>query len=370
MIDISVRKQLGAFVLDATFKAPTSGVTALFGVSGAGKSTLVNMIAGLIKPDSGHIRVGGRVLFDLDAGINLTPERRRVGYVFQDARLFPHLSVRANLRYGMRFAPRDSHFVTLDQIVALLGIEHLLARRPAQLSGGERQRVAIGRALLAQPQLLLMDEPLAALDAQRKGEILHYIERLRDEVGIPIIYVSHAIEEVARLASTLVLLSEGAVVAAGPAAEIMGRIDLPPVAVSQAVGALIETTVDEHLVEDALSALEFGGGRFLVPRLDLPVGQSVRVLVHSRDVSIATSRPDNLSIVNIFEGRIVAIGTPEGAAVELSIDVGAALRARITTRSLRNLGLEIGTPVYALVKSVAIDQHSTGHFLPPHDGAP
>ena len=369
MIEVAVRKQLGEFLLDAAFTAPEAGVTALFGASGAGKSTLINMIAGLVTPDAGSIRFGDQALFDAGARINLAPERRRIGYVFQDARLFPHMSVRTNLRYGMRFVPRNAHFVTFEKIVALLGVEHLLSRRPAQLSGGEKQRVAIGRALLAQPRLLLMDEPLAALDAPRKGEILHYVERLRDEVGIPIVYVSHAIEEVARLATTLVLLSEGAVMAAGPTADVLGRIDLPSAAVADAAGALIETTVAEHLTADALSALEFAGGRFLVPRLSLPVGHAVRVLVRSRDVSIATSRPENLSIINMFEGKVIAVGTPEGAAVELSIDIGAALRARITTRSLRSLGLEVGMPVYALVKSVAIDQHSTGHFrsLPGDD---
>lgn len=362
MIEVAVRKQLGEFSLDAAFSAPETGVTALFGASGAGKSTLVNMIAGLAKPDAGHIRFGDQTLFDANARIDLAPERRRIGYVFQDARLFPHMSVRSNLRYGTRFAPREGHFVALDQIVSLLGIEHLLARRPAQLSGGEKQRVAIGRALLAQPRLLLMDEPLAALDARRKGEILHYVERLRDEVGIPIVYVSHAIEEVARLANTLVLLSEGTAVASGPAADVLGRIDLPQAAGAEAAGALIETKVAEHLADDALSALAFSGGRFLVPRLDLPLGQGVRVVVRSRDVSIATSRPNNLSIINMFEGTIVAIGAPVGAAVELSVDIGTPIRARITTRSLRGLSLEVGMPVFALVKSVAIDQQSTGYF--------
>ena len=229
MLDVALRKRLGSFVLDAAFAAPTDGVTALFGSSGAGKSTIVHAIAGLTRPDSGHIRVGDRTLYDAAAGIEQPPRRRRIGYVFQEARLFPHMRVRDNLMYGYRRAPKGDRRIELDAVVELLGIEALLARRPLTLSGGERQRVALGRALLAQPRLLLMDEPMAALDVGRKAEILPYIERLRDELRLPIVYVSHSVEEVARLADTVVVLEQGKVAAAGAIADVMARTrSVPP----------------------------------------------------------------------------------------------------------------------------------------------
>ena len=209
MLTVSARLTRGAFTLDAAFGAEADGVVALFGASGAGKTTLADAIAGLVRPEAGRIVLEDRVLFDSEAGIDLRPERRRIGYVFQDGRLFPHLSVRGNLLYGHRFAPREGRYATLERIVTLLGLEALLHRRPGTLSGGERQRVALGRALMAQPELLLMDEPLAALDVPRKAQVIDYIERLRDEIGVPIVFVSHAVDEVARLAGTIVVMAGG-----------------------------------------------------------------------------------------------------------------------------------------------------------------
>ncbi len=225
MLDLDVERSLGRFHLRARLQAG-AGVTALFGRSGAGKSMLTHVIAGLLRPDRGRVSVSGETLYDSERGIDVPAHRRRVGYVFQDGRLLPHLTVRHNLLYGRLFRRGDGGFVDLHQVVDLLGLEYLLERRPAHLSGGEKQRVAIGRALLANPRLLLMDEPLAALDVHRKGEILQYVERLRDEVKIPIVYVSHAIEEVVRLADTVVVLSDGEVKAVGPVDEVMGRLDL------------------------------------------------------------------------------------------------------------------------------------------------
>src|SRR4051812_38354697 len=229
MIEIAVHHRLGAFALDAAF-ASEGGLTALFGRSGSGKTSLVNIIAGLIRPERGRVIVNRETLTDTERGLFVPPKKRRVGYVFQEGRLFPHMTVRQNLLYGRWFAPRyvweGGRPGEIDHVVELLGIGGLLGRRPANLSGGEKQRVAIGRALLARPRLLVMDEPLAALDEARKAEILPYVERLRDEAGVPIVYVSHAIAEVARLATTLVVLSQGRVAAVGPAASVMGRIDL------------------------------------------------------------------------------------------------------------------------------------------------
>ncbi len=225
MLDIHVKRVQGDFTVDAAFQINDAGVTALFGRSGAGKTSVINMVAGLIRPQAGHIRVNGRPVFDAERKIDIPPEKRRFGYVFQDGRLFPHLSVRSNLTYGMKRIPVDRRYVTLDQVVDLLGIEPLLDRHPAKLSGGEKQRVAIGRALLTSPDLLLMDEPLASLDAARKAEVLPFIARLPRELNIPILYVSHSVDEILNLADTLVLLANGSPRVVGPVETVTGRPD-------------------------------------------------------------------------------------------------------------------------------------------------
>jgi len=364
MIEVDLHKRLGDFSLDAAFDIGRTGITALFGRSGAGKTTLVNMLAGLLRPDSGRLRIGGQTLFDSSKGVNIKPERRRVGYVFQEGRLFPHLSVRANLYYGRRFAPRGERYVEPRQIIDLLGLGGLLARRPATLSVGEKQRVAIGRALLSEPRLLLMDEPLAALDAARKSEIMRHIERLRDEVGVPIVYVSHSLDEVARLADHMVVLAGGRVIATGSAVDIMSRPDLSPHTGRHEAGALIETRVAGHDTF-GLTALDFPGGVLRVSGLDLPLGTAVRARIRARDVAIATSVPHDLSILNVFQGRITEMIPSGAAAMDLQLDIGVKLWARITRRSAHELGLAPGREVYALIKSVAIDRHSLGLALPP-----
>src|SRR5437870_5220193 len=245
MLSVSLQHRLGDFSLDAAFDS-AGGLTALFGRSGAGKTTLINLIAGLLRPDRGHIALDGEVLSDAERGIFVPPSRRRIGYVFQEGRLFPHLSVRQNLLYGSWFGTKFGAGGDLDQVVDLLGIGALLGRQTTNLSGGEKQRVAIGRALLSRPRLLVMDEPLASLDEARKAEILPHIERLRDEFGVPIVYVSHQVAEVARLATTLVVLSEGRVAATGPTAQILGRIDLFPLTGRAEAGAILSTRVAGH----------------------------------------------------------------------------------------------------------------------------
>src|SRR5579859_4412229 len=264
MLDISLQKRQGDFILDLSFRAAGPEVTALFGRSGSGKSSLVRLLAGLDRPDAGHIRLNGATLFDSGAGTDLPAHNRRIGLVFQDSRLLPHYSVRGNLLYGFKRTPESDRFVTLDEVAGLLGLEKLLDRRPGGLSGGEKQRVAIGRALLASPRLLLMDEPLASLDAERKSEILPYIERLRRETGLPIVYVSHAIDEVARLADNVAVMSDGRIAAFGPVAEVMSRLDLRPMTGRYEAGSVITATVAAHDTVYDLTELRFAGGSITV----------------------------------------------------------------------------------------------------------
>ena len=358
-LEVSVAKRLGAFALEAAF-ASGGGVTALFGRSGSGKSSVLNAIAGLLRPERGRIALDGESLFDAAAGVNVAAHRRRIGYVFQEGRLLPHLTVRQNLLYGRRFA-RGPGAVTLDKVTELLGLAALLQRRPHDLSGGEKQRVAIGRALLADPLLLLMDEPLAALDAPRKSEILYYIERLRDEVGVPIVYVSHSLDEVVRLADTVVVMSEGRVVDSGPVDETMARMELRPYLGRFEGGAVIEARVAEQDLEMGLARLDFPGGALYAPDVDALVGERVRVRIRARDVSLATVRPEAISMLNVLPGTLTALGESAGASVDVQINVaGTILLARVTRKSVEALGLAPGRAVFALVKAVAIDRHSVG----------
>jgi len=357
---IEVERKLGTFELRARFEAG-AGITALFGRSGSGKTSLVNSIAGLLRPDRGVVEVDGQVLFDSRRAIDLPAARRRIGYVFQEGRLFPHLSVRQNLLYGWRFTPERERYVGFDRVVELLGLGQLLERAPGALSGGEKQRVAIGRALLASPRLLLMDEPLASLDAQRKSEILQYIERLRDETKVPILYVSHVIEEVVRLADTVVLLSDGSVKAVGRPDEIMGRLDLRPQTGRYEAGAVIETTIAARDEKYGLTTLHFSGGYLLVPNVDGQPGEPLRVRIRARDVSLALHVPQGSSILNVLNARVVEIGRDEGPIVEVGLDVGGAkLLARVTRRSVEQLELRPGLNLYALIKAVSLDRHSVG----------
>ncbi|WP_119165445.1 molybdenum ABC transporter ATP-binding protein [Algihabitans albus] len=361
MLEISIEKRLGNLRLQADLACPAEGVVALFGRSGAGKTSLVNMLAGLLRPDRGRIVLRGETLFDSAKGIDLPAHRRRIGYVFQESRLFPHLTVQDNLLYGWRRAPAKERRTGLVEVVDLLGLTALLDRRPGTLSGGEKQRVALGRALLANPRLLLMDEPLANLDQTRKLEILPFVERLRDELRLPIVYVSHAMEEIVRLADTLILISDGQVVANGPLEDLTSRLDLRPLTGRYEAGAVIVANLARHDFDDDLSELDFAGGRLVVPRLDAPAGTELRLRIRARDVALSRDRPEGLSIQNIFPARVMDLSDEGGAQVDVRLDVGGApLWARITGRARRQLELAPGSSVYALVKSAAIDRHALG----------
>jgi molybdate transport system ATP-binding protein len=359
-LELDIQLRLGAFSLNAQFSTDAP-VTALFGRSGSGKTTVLNAIAGLVTPERGRIAVGSAVFFDGN-GTRVPVQQRRVGYVFQEGRLLPHLSVRQNLLYGRFFTAESERYADFERIVRLLDLGHLLPRRPHGLSGGEQQRVAIGRALLASPRILLMDEPLASLDTPRKAEILYYVERLRDEVRVPIVYVSHAIDEVVRLADIVVLMSEGQVAGAGPVAEMAGRMELRPYLGRFEGGAVIETRVAAHDMQWGLARLDFPGGSLYAPDVDALVGEPVRVRVRARDVSLAIERPQGLSMQNVIAGKVRAIGDAAGASVDVQIDVaGTPILARITRKAVAELRLEPEKPVFALIKSVAIDRHSVGY---------
>jgi molybdate transport system ATP-binding protein len=355
MLEVDVNHRLGAFTLDARFTSE-GRVTALFGRSGAGKTSLVNCLAGLIRPDRGRIVVDGHVLFDDRAGVCVPPHRRRIGYVFQEGRLFPHLTVRQNLLFGRWFTPPGERRARVEPVVDLLGLRPLLDRRPEGLSGGEKQRVALGRALLADPRLLLMDEPLASLDTARKEEILPYIERLRDETRVPMVYVSHSVPEVTRLASTMVVLSEGRVEAAGLVGAVMSRLDLVGVIGREEAGAVLETVVAGIDAASGLTTLRSLAGDLYAPRLDLRPGTPVRVRIRARDVMIATRPPSDLSALNVLEGKVAEVGGGDAASVEIRLDCrGESLVARLTRHSVARLDLHAGRTVYAVVKAVAIE---------------
>lgn len=359
-LSVAVEHEVGDFRLDAKFTCE-GGVTALFGQSGAGKTTLVNAIAGLFRPRSGRIELEGKVLFDSARGIHLPAKDRRFGYVFQEGRLFPHLTVRQNLTFSRMFRRGSGAPGGLDHVVGLLGLSDLLNRRPGALSGGERQRVALGRALLSNPRALLLDEPLASLDGHRKDEVMRYIELMRDEIRIPVVYVSHAVEEVVRLADTVVLMSSGRVIAVGEVEEVMGRPDLRAAAGTFEGGAVIDAKVAAHDMQYELATLAFEGGSLTVTNIDALVGEPVRVRIRARDVSIALEMPQRVSIQNILRGRIATIDTGNNGIVNVSIAIGAAtLRSRITRRATEQLQLRPGLEVYAMIKAVSLDRHGAG----------
>lgn len=354
MLSVDVTRRVGDFTLQAAFE--TAGrLTALFGASGSGKTTLVNLIAGLVRPDSGRITVDGRTLTDTSSRIVLPASRRRIGYVFQDARLFPHLTVAQNLRYGRFFAPRGERYAEFDTVVELLGIGPLLGRRPERLSGGEKQRVAIGRALLASPRLILMDEPLASLDEARKSEILPYVERLRDEAAIPIVYVSHSVAEVSRLATDVVVMREGEVAAAGPASAILSRLDLLPADEMGEGGAVLDMRVSGHDQVFGVSRLRSAVGEILVPRIAANLGTTIRVRLRARDVMVATEKPVGLSAQNVLAGTLAELEPVTDNLFDARVDcAGEIIVARITKLSAVRLQLELGQRVFVVVKTVSV----------------
>lgn len=360
MLRLSVSKRWEGFELRARLDAPTPGIVALFGRSGCGKTTLINIISGLLKPDEGRVELDGVVLTDTRERVAIPVERRRIGYVFQDSRLFPHLGVLANLRYGLRRAPKGSRSIGLDEVLALLGLEPLLGRRPYQLSGGERQRVALGRALLSQPRLLLLDEPLAALDAARREEVLPYLEGLRDKLSIPMVYVSHQLEEVLRLATQVALMEAGQIVAAGALSDISLRPELQAIVGSEAVGAILDGAVARVDAERGITDVQVGGGVLHVSLQEASVGARIRVQLLARDIILATEPPRGLSVRNALQGVIAEISDDVGNAVLVKVDIGsgAAVLSRVTRHAVQDLGLRPGMGVWVLVKAVSARGHA------------
>ncbi|WP_372801860.1 molybdenum ABC transporter ATP-binding protein [Paracoccus seriniphilus] len=357
MLSVRFQHQIGQSRIDAAFDAP-AGVTALFGKSGAGKTTIVKAVAGLLRPDSGRIALDDSVLSDSSTGRFLPPHRRGIGYVFQEARLFPHLNVRQNLLYGRWFSRREA-IASLPQITEMLGIGHLLNRRPAALSGGELQRVALGRAILSDPQMLLLDEPLAALDEARKSEILPYLERLRDDLAVPILYVSHSAAEIARLATTIVLVDAGRVIASGPAAAILSDPATAPLMGAREAGAILTARLGAQ-DEDGLTRLDSRAGPIWLPHIDRPIGTELRLRIMAQDVMIALERPANLSALNVLPATITDLTQTEGG-IQLRMDAGGeALLARITARSARVLDLHPQKQVHAVLKAVSVAPGSIG----------
>lgn len=366
MLEVEIQHRFAGFRLDVAFAGPADGVTALFGPSGCGKTTVTNAIAGLLRVDAGRIVFNGEALVDRARRIDLPARQRRIGYVFQEPRLFPHLSVEGNLFYGWRRAPASARHIDRESVIGLLGLGPLLKRRPAGLSGGEKQRVGLGRALLAQPRLLLMDEPLAALDRDRKADIIPYIAQLRAAFGLPIVYVSHAIEEVARLADHVVLMENGRVTGAGPVADIMADLDLFDGMDAFEAGAVVGVEVADHDERFQLTRLRFGPGHDLVvPGILGEVGARLRARIRARDIMLALDRPVDISAINVIPAVVTDVRRQVGPYAEVQVRIGSTvLVARITRQSADRLDLAPGRRLFAVIKSVAIDRGSLGPHGP------
>jgi molybdate transport system ATP-binding protein len=359
VLSVALRKRRDGFTLDVAFEAPTPGVVALFGRSGCGKSTTIELIAGLIAPDEGHARLDDITLFDTRTGAQVPAERRRIGYVFQDSRLFPHFTVAGNLRYGQKRARGVAERIGFDEVVSLLGLTSLLERRPHQLSGGERQRVAVGRALLSQPRLLLLDEPLASLDVARRDEVLPYFEALRDRLSIPMIYVSHQFDEVLRLATHVVLLESGRLVAQGSPGVISLRPELRAIVGPDAVGAVLDGKIESVDESRNLAELRLGNGTLRISARNVRAGASVRVQLPARDIILATEPPHGLSVRNAIEGVIDEIADDEDEAKLVRVDIGGAfVLSRVTAAAVDALELRRGRAVWVLIKAVSMRGHT------------
>ncbi|RQH07130.1 molybdenum ABC transporter ATP-binding protein [Paraburkholderia dinghuensis] len=356
-IHASFLVEQGSFTLDLKLDLPGRGVTAIFGHSGSGKTTLLRCLAGLARPKHGRLCVNGDIWLDTANGVFMPTHKRPLGYVFQEASLFPHLTVTGNLRYGLDRVAPASRRVDLSKAAELLGISHLLQRMPAGLSGGERQRVAIARALLTSPRILLLDEPLASLDQKRKLEILPYLERLHDELDIPVLYVSHAPEEVARLADHLVLLDNGRAIASGPIADTLARLDLP-LAMADDASVIIQGVVAGYEPNYELLTLQLPGNHLSLRVVHSPLveGKPMRLVIRARDVSLALSAPEQSSVLNVLPATVVEIVTavnPSQVMVRLDV-AGTPLLSRITRYSHDHLQLGVGKRLWAQVKAVSL----------------
>jgi len=353
MLEVRLKLARQNFALNVDRQLPAQGLTALFGPSGSGKTTILRCIAGLERVPEGRVSFAGDCWQDEAEQIFIPPHRRACGYVFQEASLFPHLSARGNLEYSERRVPLEHMRQGFRETVELLDIGPLLDRRTDGLSGGERQRIAMARALLSSPRLLMMDEPLASLDTNRKGEILYYIERLRDELRLPMIYVSHSLDEVVRLADHVVVLKQGSVAAAGTVQETIGR---------DHGGAVIDAVVAEQDLTWGLTRMDFPGGLLFASDVDALPGERVRVRIAARDVALARERPRETSFLNVLACTVTAVSAGEGAGADVHLDAnGVRLTARLTRKSIAALSLSPGMPVFALIKAVAVDRHSVGY---------
>jgi molybdate transport system ATP-binding protein len=367
MFEINAQLQRGDFNLNVAIQAPSTGVLALFGRSGCGKTTLAHVVAGLLTPHAARVAIDDSILEDTQARVRMCPESRRIGYVFQDARLFPHMNVARNLEYGQRrtATPNAERW---DHVIALLGLEGLLQRRVQRLSGGERQRVALGRALLAQPRLLILDEPLSSLDAARRNEVLPYLERLRDELALPMIYVSHDYDEVLRLADHVVLLDAGQVVAQGELADMSIRPELRAIVGADAVGAVLAGEI-ESLAANGLAIVRIGNARLTVAHANPRVGVRVRVQLLARDLILAMEPPRGLSVRNIIAGRIVSVTQDDNETDLVRVDIGGAeVLSRVTHASSSELGLSAGVRVWVLVKTVSMRGHTFARAVATNQG--
>jgi molybdate transport system ATP-binding protein len=365
VLSVNITQAFGSFRLETQFEVEEGSITAIFGKSGAGKTSTINAIAGLTRPDVGVIQIGNTTLFDQNLRINLPIYKRQIGYVFQDDRLFPHMTVRNNLIYGTPKNRDVANSLNLTDITGLLELAPLLERRPRTLSGGEKQRVAIGRALLSNPKLLLMDEPLASIDVQHRFEILPFIQRVREKTGITIIYVTHALEEVIFIADQIILLSEGRVTAQGTVEEIMSRLDLHPMTSRFDAGAVISAIYSGYDREFDLGELSFDGGTLRIAGLNAEIGIHLRAHIRARDVSLMLDKPKDTSVLNVFKGELIEIRHEDGPQLDLLINIGTPLIARITRKSLNDLNLDIGSKVYAMIKAVAIDRKTLGINVSP-----
>ena len=350
MLHIDVKKQLGTLPLEAHLDIPSQGVTALFGLSGSGKSSLINLVSGLINPDEGVISLNDRELFNSVENVCVPINQRNIGYVFQDARLFPHYTVNGNLRYGMKNTSKDE----FNYIVELLGIGHLLKRYPITLSGGEKQRVAIGRALLTDPEILLMDEPLSALDLPRKRELMNYLERLSKEINIPILYVTHSLDELLRLAERVILLTNGKVEAYDVLENIWDSPLFLPWKQENEQSAVLSLPIFMHNPSYKMTALSIGDQNIWIHQVEAQINEKVRICIHSSDVSISLNKVEQSSIRNILYGRIVNILELENR-VDLKLDIGGKhLWASISKWSFHDLALQVGQLVYAQIKAISV----------------
>ncbi|MEC8622705.1 MAG: molybdenum ABC transporter ATP-binding protein [Pseudomonadota bacterium] len=361
MISLSLRKQLKNSLLNISFSSEETGITALYGRSGAGKTSLANMISGLLKPDEGFIKIENQLIFCSQKAIDLKPENRGIGYVFQEARLFPHMTVKDNLLFGTRFKRLESRPLSITEVVEVLGLTNLLDRRPDSLSGGEAQRIQLGRAILSHPKILVMDEPLSSLDQTRKQEILPLIERLRDEFNIPILYITHSMEEIIRLADRLLIIEDGSIAADGTVEELTGRLDLRPLTGRYEAGSVINSEVLEHDRHYGLTKLKFVGGILHVPLIDVEKKTQLRIRIRARDVSLSSNLPEKTSELNVFRGKVIEIAQPtqqNAAHADTLIDIGVPIWVRVTRLSIERLSLRPGVEIYASIKGTSVDRQS------------